>query len=98
MGSARSFFPLNGASTATGNKLEESFLLNDGLSATVGRKRYNLLPDTPYNKSEFANRIMFSNVNVTDSFTGTKANPCSITTNKLVPQEINFVIAPYCLS
>lgn len=69
MGSARSFFPLNGASTATGNKLEESFLLNDGLSATVGRKRYNLLPDTPYNKSEFANRIMFSNVNVTDSFT-----------------------------
>ena len=69
MGTARSFFPLNGASTATGNKVEESFLLNDGLSATVGRKRYNLLPDNPYNKNEFANRIMFSNVNVTDSFT-----------------------------
>ena len=69
MGTARSFFPLNGASTATWNKVEESFLLNDGLSATVGRKRYNLLPDNPYNKNEFANRIMFSNVNVTDSFT-----------------------------
>lgn len=69
LGSPRSFYPLNGASTATGNKIEESFLLNDGLSATVGRKRYNLIPDVPYSKSEFANRIMFSNVNVTDAFT-----------------------------
>ena len=69
LGSPRSFYPLNGASTATGNKVEESFLLNDGLSATVGRKRYNLLPNVPYSKSEFANRIMFSNVNVTDAFT-----------------------------
>lgn len=69
LGSPRSFYPLNGASTATGNKIEESFLLNDGLSATVGRKRYNLMPDVPYSKSEFANRIMFSNVNVTDAFT-----------------------------
>ena len=69
LGSTRSFYPLNGASTATGNKMEESFLLNDGLSATVGRKRYNLMSDVPYSKSEFSNRIMFSNVNVTDSFT-----------------------------
>ena len=69
LGSYRSFYPLNGASTATGNKMEESSLLNDGLSATVGRKRYNLMPDVPYSKSEFANRIMFSNINVTDAFT-----------------------------
>ena len=69
MGSPRSFYPLNGASTATGNKMEESFLLNDGLSATVGRKRYNFMPKIPYSKSEFSNRIMFSNINVTDSFT-----------------------------
>ena len=69
LGSPRSFYPLNGASTATGNKMEESFLLNDGLSATVGRKRYNLMPDVPYSKSEFSNRIIFSNVNVTDAFT-----------------------------
>ena len=69
LGSPRSFYPLNSASTATGNKMEESFLLNDGLSATVGRKRYNLMPDVPYSKSEFSNRIMFSNVNVTDAFT-----------------------------
>lgn len=69
LGSSRSFYPLNGASTTTGSKIEESYLLNDGLSATVGRKRYNLIPNVPYSKSEFSNRIMFSNVNVTDAFT-----------------------------
>lgn len=69
LGSPRSFYPLNGGSTATGNKMEESFLLNDGYSATVGEKRYNLWPDIPYSKSEFANRIMFSNVHITDAFT-----------------------------
>jgi hypothetical protein len=44
-------------------------LLNDGYNATVGRKRYNLFQDVPYTKSEFSNRIMFSNVNVTDAYT-----------------------------
>lgn len=69
LGSPRSFYPLNGLSTATGTKVGDSYLLNDGLSATVGRKRYNLMPDVPYSKSEFSNRIMFSNVNITDAFT-----------------------------
>lgn len=68
LGAPRSFYPLNGASTTTGNKMEESFLLNDGLSGTVGRKTYNLMPDVPYSRSEFSNRIIFSNVNVTDSY------------------------------
>lgn len=67
LGSPRSFYPLSGASAV--NKVGDSYLLNDGLSATVGRKRYNLMPDVPYSKSEFSNRIMFSNVNVTDAFT-----------------------------
>ena len=67
LGAPRSFYPLSGASAI--NKVGDSYLLNDGLSATVGRKRYNLMPDVPYSKSEFANRIMFSNVNVTDAFT-----------------------------
>lgn len=69
LGSPRSFHPISSISGETGNKMEESWLLNDGLSATVGRKRYNLLPDVPYSKSEFENRIMFSNVDVTDAFT-----------------------------
>lgn len=68
MGSPRTFHPVNSASTATGAKIEESWLLNDGYNSSVGRKTYNLLPDVPYTKSEFSNRIMFSNVNVTDSY------------------------------
>ena len=67
LGSPRSFYPLSGA--VASNKVGDSYLLNDGLSATVGRKRYNIMPDVPYSKSEFANRIMFSNVHITDAFT-----------------------------
>lgn len=69
LGSPRSFYPLNSGSIATGNKMEESFLLNDGYSATVGEKVYDLLPDVPYSKSEFANRIIFSNVQVESGYT-----------------------------
>lgn len=70
MGNPRSFFPLNGGSTSTGNKVGESFLLNDGYSATVGEKRYNLYDSTlPYTQTEFANRIIFSNVQVDNSYT-----------------------------
>lgn len=69
MGSPRSFYPISGLSTATGNKVEESYLLNDGLSATVGQKRYNLLSNIPYTKNEFNTRVMFSNKHVTDAFT-----------------------------
>lgn len=67
LGAPRSFYPLTGASAI--NKVGDSYLLNDGLSATVGRKRYNLMPNVPYSKSEFSNRIMFSNVNITDAYT-----------------------------
>lgn len=68
LGSPRSFFPLNGGNTATGNKMPESTIFNDGYAATVGEKRFNLLPDVPYQTSEFANRIIFSNVYVDGSF------------------------------
>lgn len=69
MGSPRSFYPLNSASTATGNKMEESFLLNDGYSATVSAKSFDLFPNVPYSTSEFANRIMFSNMQVDGAYT-----------------------------
>lgn len=69
MGSHRSFYPISGLSTATGNKVEESYLLNDGLSATVGQKRYLTLNNPPYSKSDFSTRVMFSNKQVTDAFT-----------------------------
>lgn len=68
LGGERSFYPLSGYDTSVANKAEESFLLNDGYSATVGRKRYNVFEDIPYSKSEFSNRVMFSNKNVNDAF------------------------------
>lgn len=69
LGSPRSFYPISGLSTANGNKVEESYLLNDGLSATVGEKRYNLLGNIPYTKNEFDTRVMFSNKQVSGAFT-----------------------------
>ena len=69
LGNARSFYPLTAASTVTAMKVQDSTLLNDGYSATVGRKRYTIKPKTPYDKNEFSNRIMFSNISITDSFT-----------------------------
>ena len=69
LGNSRGFYPFRGASTATSMKIADSALLNDGYSATVGRKRHILKQGTSYDKNEFSNRIMFSNVSVTDSFT-----------------------------
>jgi len=69
MGNPRSFYPLYGLSTETGMKLPESNLFNRGYEASVGRRRYNIKEMVPYDKTEFSNRVMFSNVSVTDSFT-----------------------------
>lgn len=67
-GNPRSFYPLNGASTKSANKIEESWLLNDGYSATVGQKTNIAAPNLPYIKDQFDNRIMFSNVQVDGDF------------------------------
>lgn len=68
MGSARDFFPHSSTSVSTGKKMEESWLYNDGYSASVGHKRNLAAPDVPYIKDLFDNRIMFSNVQVDDDF------------------------------
>lgn len=69
LGNPRGFYPFYGASTDTRMKMPDSTLLNNGYSATVSRRRNILNQDIAYNKNEFSNRIMFSNVSVTDSFT-----------------------------
>ena len=69
MGNPRSFYPLYGLSTETGMKLSESNLFNRGYESGVGKRRYYLKEKTPYDKTEFSTRVMFSNVSVTDSFT-----------------------------
>ena len=64
MGNPRSFYPLQDASTKSANKIPESFILNDGYSATVGQKTHISAPNVPYIKDQFDNRIMFSNIQV----------------------------------
>ena len=68
MGNPRSFYPLQDFNLKSNGKIEESFLLNDGYSATVGQKSHILAPNVPYIKDQFDNRIMFSNVQVDGDF------------------------------
>ena len=68
MGNPRSFYPLTGSSTSIGNKVEESWKLNDGYNSTVGKKRFLPVQDVPYTRDIFDTRIMFSNVQQDDAF------------------------------
>lgn len=68
MGNPRSFYPLQDTSTKSANKIPESFILNDGYSATVGQKTHISAPNVPYIKDQFDNRIMFSNIQVDGDF------------------------------
>lgn len=68
MGNPRSFYPVSGSSTSIGNKVEESWKLNEGYSATLGKKRFLPVQDVPYVRDIFDTRIMFSNVQQDDAF------------------------------
>ena len=68
MGNPRSFYPLQDFNLKSNGKIPESFLLNDGYSATVSQKYHSSAPNVPYIKDQFDNRIMFSNVQVDGDF------------------------------
>ena len=68
MGNERSFFPHVGISAECGQKIEDSWLLNSGYNSTVGRKLILLNQTSPYQKTDYSNRVMFSNIAVKDSF------------------------------
>lgn len=68
MGNPRSFYPISGSSMSVANKIEESWKLNEGYSATVGKKRFLPVQDVPYTRDIFDTRIMFSNVQQDDAF------------------------------
>lgn len=68
MGNARSFYPLQGMTTAPVSKIPESELLNAGYSVTLPFKKYFTQPNVPYIKDIFDTRIMFSNVQIEDDF------------------------------
>lgn len=68
MGNPRGFYPKFGISADCGQKIEDSWLLNAGYSATTGRKTNIINKTQPFYKTDFSNRVMFSNIAVKDSF------------------------------
>lgn len=68
-GHPRGFYPYYGLLTQGAYKIPEALCYNDGFSSGLSQ-RYNYeLPDVPYIKNEFSNRILYSDLFVNDSFT-----------------------------
>jgi len=67
-GKARSFFPYASMSASGESKIPESSVVNVGYNTTTSDKIYNTLPDVPYIKNIFDNRIMFSEIHINDAF------------------------------
>lgn len=67
-GKARSFYPLSSMSPGPESKIPESTVINVGFNSTTSEKVYIGLPDVPYIKNIFDNRIMFSDVHINDAF------------------------------
>lgn len=59
-GMKRGFYPLQSAKPT--NKLPESTTINSGISKTLGDKYYFEVPDVPFIKTNFSNRIYYSDV------------------------------------
>lgn len=68
MGNPRSFYPLQGISTKSSNKIPESNLMNSGYNSVLGVKRNFTFEIVPYVKDIFDTRIMFSNIQVDGAF------------------------------
>lgn len=67
-GKSRGFYPLQAMSTTGESKIPESFIVNSGISSTTSDKYYFELPNVPAIKNNFHIRIMYSDINVNDSF------------------------------
>lgn len=67
-GKARSFFPLSSMAVTGESKIPESTTVNVGYDTTTSSKVYITQPDVPYIKSLFDNRVMFSELHVSDAF------------------------------
>lgn len=67
-GKPRGFFPLQAMSATGESKIPESFVINGGLNSTTSDKYYYELPNVPAIKNKFNIRVMYSDINVNDSF------------------------------
>lgn len=67
-GHPRTFYPASNLNYSGEYKIPESTSVNIGLSSTTSDKYNFILPDVPYIKNEFSNRIMYSDIHITDAF------------------------------
>lgn len=67
-GKSRGFYPLQAMSPTGESKIPESFVWNSGLSSTTSDKYHFEVPNVPAIKNKFNVRVMYSDINVNDSF------------------------------
>lgn len=67
-GNYRSFYPHYGQLALGSQKIPDSDQYNKGFSKSVSEKYYFEVPDIPYIKQEFQNRIVFSDIHINDAY------------------------------
>ena len=67
-GNYRSFYPNYGQLALGAQKLPDSDQYNKGFTKSVSEKYYFEVPDVPYIKQEFQNRIVFSDIHINDAY------------------------------
>ena len=67
-GNYRSFYPYYGQLADGNQKIPDSAQLNKGFTKSVSEKYYFEIPDVPYIKQEFQNRIVFSDIHINDAY------------------------------
>ena len=67
-GNYRSFYPNYGQLASGSQKIPDSDQYNKGFSKSVSEKYYFEVPDVPYIKQEFQNRIVFSDIHINDAY------------------------------
>ena len=67
-GNYRSFYPNYGQLASGSQKIPDSDQYNKGFTKSVSEKYYFEVPDVPYIKQEFQNRIVFSDIHINDAY------------------------------
>ena len=67
-GNYRSYYPNYGQLALGSQKIPDSDQYNKGFTKSVSEKYYFEVPDVPYIKQEFQNRIVFSDIHINDAY------------------------------
>ena len=67
-GNYRSYYPNHGMLASGGQKIPDSAQYNKGFTKSVSEKYYFEVPNVPYIKQEFQNRVVFSDIHINDAY------------------------------